>query len=93
MIMGKYLKILALIIFTLILCNKSFAISTTGTASAYKIKMTLLELCEEGSSASSCLNPIVIGSGESSLIDIASTSAGATAASYGKLSKATLHSL
>ena len=56
-----------------------------GAATEYKITMTLLELCDSTSTLTSCNNPVVIGSGQSSAIDIAGTTAGAAAASYGSL--------
>ena len=56
-----------------------------GAATEYKITMTLLELCGSTSTLTSCNNPVVIGSGQSSAIDIAGTTAGAAAASYGSL--------
>ena len=74
--------------FTLFLINKSFAVNNQGAATEYKITMTLLELCAAGSTDTTCLNPIVVGSGSSGLIDIANTSAGAAAASYGDFQKA-----
>ena len=42
--------------------NKNFA-------TVYKIKMRYLELCETGSTAANCLNPLVIGTGNSGLIN------------------------
>jgi len=56
-----------------------------GSASEYKITMTLLELCDSTSTLTSCNNPVVIGSGSSGAIDIAGTTAGVAAASYGNL--------
>ena len=56
-----------------------------GAATEYKITMTLLELCDSSSTLASCNNPVVIGSGQSPAIDIAATTAGAAAASYGSL--------
>ena len=50
-----------------------------GAATEYKITMTLLELCDSSSTLTSCNNPVVIGSGQSSEIDIAGTTAGAAA--------------
>ena len=47
--------------------------------------MTKLEMCDSTSTDSACNNPVTIGTGESSPIDIASTNAGAAAASYGNL--------
>ena len=58
----------------------------TGPASEYKITMTLLELCDSTSSLTACNNPVVIGSGTSGVVDIAGTTAGEAAASYGSLS-------
>jgi len=57
----------------------------TGPASEYKITMTLLELCDSTSSLTACNNPVVIGSGSSGVVDIAGTTAGEAAASYGSL--------
>ena len=58
----------------------------TGPASEYKITMTLLELCDSTSSLTACNNPVVISSGTSGVVDIAGTTAGEAAASYGSLS-------
>ena len=58
----------------------------TGPASEYKITMTLLELCDSTSSLTACNNPVVISSGSSGVVDIAGTTAGEAAASYGSLS-------
>ena len=69
------------------LANKSFAVNTTGEATVYKITMTYLELCVDGSSTSTCSDPLVVGSGDSGAIDIAATTAGAAAASYGDFAK------
>ena len=62
----------------------------TGPATEYKITMTLLELCDSTSTLTSCNNPVVIGSGSSGVVDIAGTTAGAAAASYGTLSSVPL---
>ena len=61
------------------------AVNNQDTATEYSITMTYLELCETGSTLSNCLNPVVLGSGDSGLIDIANTTAGAAAASFGSL--------
>jgi hypothetical protein len=61
-----------------------------GPATEYKITMTLLELCDSTSTLTSCNNPVVIGSGSSGVVDIAGTTAGAAAASYGTLSSVPL---
>ncbi len=71
---------------SLFLFNKSFA--ATGEATEYTITMTHLELCDNTSTDSSCNNPVVLGTGASSAIDIAGTAAGAAAASYGDITKA-----
>ena len=63
--------------------DKAFAVSATGEATAYKITMTYLELCETGSTTANCLRPLVVGTGDSGLINIADTTAGVAAASYG----------
>ena len=65
------------------------AVNFEGPATQYAIVMTYLEMCETGSTDAVCLNPVTIGSGESASIDIANTSAGKAAASYGSLSKLT----
>ena len=83
----KLFKINFLILF-FISCFVSKASALNGEATTYRITMTLLELCETGSTDSNCLNPVTIGSGVSDEIDIASTTAGAAAASYGNLNKA-----
>lgn len=85
--MKKFKIIIFSTIFIFVLINKAFAENNTDAATVYKITMTYLELCESGSTASTCLNPIVIGSGTSGAIDIASTTAGAAAASYGDFKK------
>jgi hypothetical protein len=52
--------------------------------------MTLLELCDSTSSLTACNNPVVISSGTSGVVDIAGTTAGEAAASYGSLSSVPL---
>ena len=59
------------------------AYSESGTATEYKVTIKNVELCETGSTVSDCLNPITIFTGDSGLIDIANTAAGATAAGLG----------
>ena len=79
------LSILFLVFFSI--SNKAFAVSATGEATVYKITMTYLELCKTGSTTASCLNPLAVGSGDSGLINIADTTAGVAAASYGDFTK------
>ena len=83
----KKIKFILSVLFLVFLSNKAFAVSTTGEASVYKITMTYLQLCETGSTTASCLNPLTVGSGDSGLINIADTTAGVAAASYGDFTK------
>ncbi len=83
----KKIKLIIFLIFSILITKNTLAEDNTGTASVYKITMTYLEICEDGSTNANCLNPLVVGSGDSGLIDIASTSAGAAAASYGDFTK------
>jgi len=83
----KKIKFILSVLFLVLLSNKAFAVSATGEASVYKITMTYLELCETGSTTASCSNPLVVGSGSSGLINIADTTAGVAAASYGDFTK------
>ncbi|MDC3073839.1 hypothetical protein OA313_01800 [Candidatus Pelagibacter sp.] len=81
------IKIIISIFLMIFFSNKVFAVSATGEATAYKITMTYLELCETGSTTANCLNPLAVGSGDSGLINIADTTAGVAAASYGNFTK------
>ena len=83
----KKIKFILSVLFLVFLSSKAFAVSTTGAASVYKITMTYLQLCETGSTTASCLNPLTVGSGDSGLINIADTTAGVAAASYGDFTK------
>ncbi len=83
----KKIKFILSVLFLVFLSNKAFAVSTTGEATVYKITMTYLQLCETGSTTASCLNPLAVGSGDSGLINIADTTAGVAAASYGDFTK------
>jgi len=70
--------------------NISYADKGTGTATIYKISVTKLELCETGSTASSCLNPITVSNpGLTTDVDLASITAGETAATLGNFGLAT----
>jgi len=84
----KNLKYIYLVIFCIFLHTNLFA--ATGPATEYKITINKIELCGAGSSISDCVGPITIFEGDSGLIDIASTTAGATAASLGDVSAAPL---
>ena len=83
----KKIKFILSVLFLVFLSNKAFAVSTTGEATVYKITMTYLQLCETGSTTASCSNPLAVGSGDSGLINIADTTAGVAAASYGDFTK------
>ena len=83
----KKIKFILSVLSLVFLSSKTFAVDTTGEASVYKITMTYLELCETGSTTASCLNPLTVGSGDSGLINIADTTAGVAAASYGDFKK------
>ena len=83
----KKIKFIFYLLILVFLSNKSYAVSTTGEATSYKITMTYLELCADGSSSASCSDPLVVGSGDSGAIDIAATTAGVAAASYGDFTK------
>ena len=79
-------NIFFIILFILTFFNtKSFALEAEATT--YKITITRIEICDSTSTDASCNNPIVLYSGNSGSIDIASTTAGAAAASLGDLSK------
>ena len=78
-----------LIFFILFFSNLNAADNEVA-ADVYKITITKLELCETGSSDSSCSNPVTIYSGDSGEIDIASTTAGSSAANLGALTSATI---
>ena len=86
----KNLKYIYLVIFCIFFQANLFAAVTLGPATEYKITIKKIELCGVGSSISECVGPITIFSGNSGLIDIASTTAGATAASLGDVSAAPL---
>ncbi len=90
----KLFRIINLIfLFSLVLITEVYSAvySAKTSASTYKITITRIELCETGSSSTTCTNPKAIyDGGDSGLIDIASTTAGAAAASLGSLTKATM---
>jgi len=79
----KYLKIILTSFFLSLIITNTYA--AKGAATVYKITMTKLEMCDSASTDSLCNNPVTIGTGTSDVIDIASTTAGAAAGSYGNL--------
>lgn len=80
----KILIILALITFS----NNKVAFSASGAASVYEITIQQIALCETGSALNNCLNPVVVYEADSGTIDIASTTAGAAAATLGSATEA-----
>ena len=80
-VLFKLLIILSLISFNSI---SAYAASATGLATTYKLTITKMELCEKGSTAASCLNPITVSlPGIGTLLDIAAVTAGETAGTIG----------
>lgn len=69
----------------------SYAAQATGLATTYKITVTKLELCEQGSSIANCVNPITVSlPGIGVAVDLADITAGATAATVGDFGLATV---
>ena len=66
----------------LALIFSSQAASTTGQADVYKVTMKKVELCTASTGVSSCVGSVTLGS-TSKVVDIASVSAGAAAATFG----------
>ncbi len=83
----KKIKLIIFLVFSILITNSTVAEDNTDEATSYKITMTYLELCEDGSTTANCLNPLVVGSGSSGLINIADTASGVAAASYGDFTK------
>ena len=88
----KKVKNLLFILIVSIFSSNLYA--ATGPATEYKVTMTKVELCENGSTTANCLNALTISpSGTSGAVDIASVDAGATAGSYGNIAKAKIGTL
>lgn len=80
-----------IIIFAIFSINfNNVAMSAAGPASVYKITIQQIALCETGSTISNCSNPVVVFESDSGVIDIASTTAGAAAASLGSATAAVI---
>ena len=81
--MKNLLKILFIskVLFLFLVFN-SQAASTTGQADVYKVTMKKVELCTASTSVSSCVGSVTVGD-TSKVVDIASVSAGAAAATFG----------
>ena len=81
--MKNLLKILFISsVLSLFLVFNSQAASTTGQADVYKVTMKKVELCTASTSVSSCVGSVTLGD-TSKVVDIASVSAGAAAATFG----------
>ena len=81
-----------IIIFSLFLSLNIATIAKSGTGAAVSYVNTIhsIMLCGTGSTATSCANPVVLGSNTSGTsFDLSSISAGASAGSLGNLGKAT----
>ena len=76
----KILFISKVLLFALIFSSQ--AASTTGQADVYKVTMKKVELCTASTGVSSCVGSVTLGS-TSKVVDIASVSAGAAAATFG----------
>ena len=77
--------------FCFVLSNNSYAATNVkGAATEYLVTMTKVEICESGSTISNCLNPIEITVNGGASADIASVTAGETAATVADFSKATV---
>ena len=87
----KNLKKLIFSFVTIYIASTAFALADhkSGHASVFKVIMRKVELCTgstpnsaDMTDAATCLNPVVIGSGDQE-VDVAAVSAGSVAASYG----------
>jgi hypothetical protein len=83
----KLFKILIILVLITV-SNIKVAFSASGAASVYKITIQQIALCETGSALNNCLNPVVVYEADSGTIDIASTTAGAAAATLGSATEA-----
>jgi len=77
-------KLISSIIFSyfIFVFNINYLNAATGDAAVYKITMRKVELCTGSTGVTSCTGAVVVGSSDK-VVDIASVSAGAEAASYG----------
>ena len=83
----KFLIILSFISFNSI---SAYAAQQKGLATTYKLTITKMELCETGSTAANCLNPITVSlPGIGTVLDIAAVTAGETAGTIGNFGLAT----
>jgi hypothetical protein len=88
MIKNLFTKIF-IISFCLIISNNSIAATNVkGAATKLVVTMTKVQVCEEGSTLSNCLNPVDITKGSGTSADIASVAAGESAGAVADFSKA-----
>jgi len=81
-----------IIIFSLFLSINITSVAKSGTGEAVSYTNTIhsIMLCGSGSTATSCANPVILGSNTSgTTFDLSSISAGASAGSLGNVGKAT----
>ena len=74
-------KIFLILVFTLLILNKSYAVTGTGPATEYEVTMRKVELCTD----STCTSPYIVGETDM-LADIAAANAGATVANFASTS-------
>ena len=87
-------KLYNTILILFVLFYSSNLIAGTGPATEYRVTMTKVELCENGSTTANCLNALTISpTGTSGAVDIASVNAGVAAGSYGNIAKAKIGTL
>jgi len=80
-LLSKLLIILSFMSFNPI---SAYAAVATGLATTYTLTITKMELCETGSTAAACLNPITVSlPGIGTALDIAAVTAGETAGTIG----------
>ena len=83
-------KLLIILSFTSLNSISAYSAEATGLATTYKLTITKMELCETGSTAANCLNPITVSlPGIGTALDIAAVTAGETAGTIGNFGLAT----
>ena len=83
-------KLLIILSFTSLNSISAYSAVATGLATTYKLTITKMELCETGSTAANCLNPITVSlPGIGTALDIAAVTAGETAGTIGNFGLAT----
>ena len=83
-------KLLIILSFTSLNSISAYSAVATGLATTYKLTITKMELCETGSTAANCLNPVTVSlPGIGTALDIAAVTAGETAGTIGNFGLAT----